>query len=215
MPELPEMEAWRRALDGPVSAFPIEKAGPAHIATLKTFDPPLAALEGRRLDRRPAPRETAPLPDRGRRARPARAPDDGGPPPLPRGGREGAEDPCVPAQVPGRRRARPDRGRVEEAGRRLAVDTRGGHCRAGAHRPGGERAGRGAARPDPRLGLAAPALASSRPEADRGHRPRLGERDPARGPAFPVRADQGCELRRSRTAGLGDQGRVGARPRAA
>jgi len=43
------MEAWRRSLDGPVSAFPIEKAGPAHIATLKTFDPPLAALEGRRL----------------------------------------------------------------------------------------------------------------------------------------------------------------------
>src|SRR3954453_6848102 len=49
MPELPEMEAWRRALDGPVSAFPIEKAGPAHIATLKTFDPPLSTLEGRRL----------------------------------------------------------------------------------------------------------------------------------------------------------------------
>jgi formamidopyrimidine-DNA glycosylase len=43
------MEAWRRALDEPVSAFPIEKAGPAHIATLKTIDPPLAALEGRRL----------------------------------------------------------------------------------------------------------------------------------------------------------------------
>ena len=49
MPELPEMEAWRRALDAPVSAFPIAKAGPAHIATLKTFDPPLSALEGRRL----------------------------------------------------------------------------------------------------------------------------------------------------------------------
>ena len=49
MPELPEVEAWRRALDGPVSAFPIEKAGPGHIATLKTFDPPLSALEGRRL----------------------------------------------------------------------------------------------------------------------------------------------------------------------
>ena len=49
MPELPEMEAWRRALDEPVSAFPIEQAGPAHIATLKTFEPPLAALEGRRL----------------------------------------------------------------------------------------------------------------------------------------------------------------------
>ncbi|HZQ63905.1 MAG TPA: DNA-formamidopyrimidine glycosylase family protein [Gaiellaceae bacterium] len=49
MPEFPEMEAWRRALDEPVRAFPIERAGPAHIATLKTFDPPLSALEGRRL----------------------------------------------------------------------------------------------------------------------------------------------------------------------
>ena len=49
MPELPEMEAWRRALNDPVSAFPIERAGPAHIATLKTFDPPLSTLEGRRL----------------------------------------------------------------------------------------------------------------------------------------------------------------------
>jgi formamidopyrimidine-DNA glycosylase len=49
MPELPEVEAWRRALNDPVSAFPIEQAGPAHVATLKTFDPPLRALEGRRL----------------------------------------------------------------------------------------------------------------------------------------------------------------------
>src|SRR6188508_3026029 len=43
------MEAWRRALDEPVSALAIEKAGPAHIATLKTFDPPLSTLDGRRL----------------------------------------------------------------------------------------------------------------------------------------------------------------------
>jgi len=50
MPELPEIEALCRSLDGPVSAYPIEKAGPAHIATLKTFDPPLSALEGRRLE---------------------------------------------------------------------------------------------------------------------------------------------------------------------
>src|ERR1041385_1614394 len=49
MPELPEMEAWRRQLDEPVSTFPIVKAGPAHVATLKTFDPPLSTLEGRRL----------------------------------------------------------------------------------------------------------------------------------------------------------------------
>ena len=43
------MEAWRRQLNDPVSAFPIAKAGPAHIATLKTFDPPLQTLEGRQL----------------------------------------------------------------------------------------------------------------------------------------------------------------------
>ena len=49
MPELPEVEAWVRELDAPVSAWPVERAGPAHIATLKTFDPPLAVLEGRTL----------------------------------------------------------------------------------------------------------------------------------------------------------------------
>ena len=43
------MEAWRRALNDPISASPIAKAGPAHIATLKTFDPPIALLEGRRF----------------------------------------------------------------------------------------------------------------------------------------------------------------------
>jgi formamidopyrimidine-DNA glycosylase len=46
MPELPEIEAWRRLLDPDVKRSPIAQAGPAHIATLKTFDPPLAALEG-------------------------------------------------------------------------------------------------------------------------------------------------------------------------
>jgi formamidopyrimidine-DNA glycosylase len=50
MPELPEIEALRRALDDPVSAFPVEKAGPAHVATLKTIDPPLSELEERRLE---------------------------------------------------------------------------------------------------------------------------------------------------------------------
>jgi formamidopyrimidine-DNA glycosylase len=49
MPEFPEMEAWRRQLNDPVSASPIVKAGPAHVATLKTFDPPLSTLEGRKL----------------------------------------------------------------------------------------------------------------------------------------------------------------------
>ena len=49
MPELPEVEAWVRELDPLVSRAPIERAGPAHVATLKTFEPPLSALEGRRL----------------------------------------------------------------------------------------------------------------------------------------------------------------------
>ena len=49
MPELPEVETWVRQLDPLVSAAPVLTAGPAHIATLKTFDPPLSALEGRRF----------------------------------------------------------------------------------------------------------------------------------------------------------------------
>jgi formamidopyrimidine-DNA glycosylase len=49
MPELPEVEAWVRELDPLVAASDVLQAGPAHIATLKTFDPPLRALEGRRL----------------------------------------------------------------------------------------------------------------------------------------------------------------------
>jgi formamidopyrimidine-DNA glycosylase len=49
LPELPEMEAWRRELDAPVSAYPIDRAGPAHVATLKTVDPPLRELEARKL----------------------------------------------------------------------------------------------------------------------------------------------------------------------
>lgn len=49
MPELPEVEAWVRDLDPLVSRAPVEQAGPAHIATLKTFDPPLAQLTGKRF----------------------------------------------------------------------------------------------------------------------------------------------------------------------
>jgi formamidopyrimidine-DNA glycosylase len=46
LPELPEVEAWRRQLDPLVKKFPVAQAGPAHIATLKTFDPPISALDG-------------------------------------------------------------------------------------------------------------------------------------------------------------------------
>lgn len=50
MPELPEIEALRRALDEPLRRARVERAGPAHIATLKTFEPPLSSLDGRQLD---------------------------------------------------------------------------------------------------------------------------------------------------------------------
>ena len=47
MPELPEVEAWVRELDPLVARAPIADARPGHVATLKTFDPPPSALEGR------------------------------------------------------------------------------------------------------------------------------------------------------------------------
>jgi formamidopyrimidine-DNA glycosylase len=50
MPEFPEIEALRRRLDEPVTRSPVARAGPAHIATLKTFDPPLSDLVGRRFE---------------------------------------------------------------------------------------------------------------------------------------------------------------------
>jgi formamidopyrimidine-DNA glycosylase len=43
------VEAWVRELDPLVSRSPVARAGPAHVATLKTIDPPLSALDGRRL----------------------------------------------------------------------------------------------------------------------------------------------------------------------
>ena len=140
MPELPEVEAWVRELDPLVSSSPIERAGPAHVATLKTADPPLSALDGRRLAgaRRRGknllfPTEDGDLVLRVHLMSAGRlrylAP-----------GREGAEDADVPAPLHRRRRARADGGRQEEAGGRVAR-------LAGADR-GGPRAPRpGRARP--------------------------------------------------------------------
>jgi formamidopyrimidine-DNA glycosylase len=50
MPELPEIEAWRRLLDPDVSRSPVAESGAAGVATLKTFDPPLSELVGRELE---------------------------------------------------------------------------------------------------------------------------------------------------------------------
>ena len=133
------MEAWRRQLNDPVSAFPIAKAGPAHIATLKTFDPPLHALEGRQLRgaERRGKRLLFPTDDgelvllvhlmtAGRLKSLARR-------------REGAEDARVRARVRRRLEARPHGEREEEARRRLAADAGAGGGGARAPRPGGAR----------------------------------------------------------------------------
>ena len=129
MPELPEVEAWVRELDPLVSRAPVERAGPAHIATVKTFDPPLAALEGRTLRGRASaagrtcvfPTEDGELVLRVHLMSAGRlryhAP-----------GREDAEDADVPAHLRGRRRARADRG----AARRSAPAS-------GCSRPTGSR----------------------------------------------------------------------------
>ncbi len=49
MPELPEVEITARLLDGALEGARIESALAPGINALKTFDPPLAALEGRRI----------------------------------------------------------------------------------------------------------------------------------------------------------------------
>src|SRR6266511_4280026 len=168
MPELPEMEALRRQLDEPVRAFPIVKAGPAHVATLKTFDPPLATLEGRRLAgaRRRAKRLLFPTEDgelvvlvhlmTAGRLRYLRA---------------GEKGPKVPAF------------RLEfEGGSQLVLTEAGSKKRAGVWLLTPEAA---------EAELAAAALAAPRPARDRRHRPRVGERDPASRKAVSVRPVSG------------------------
>src|SRR5579872_4098553 len=49
MPELPEVEALVRGLDERASGLTVVKCELASISALKTFDPPLSSLEGRKL----------------------------------------------------------------------------------------------------------------------------------------------------------------------
>lgn len=51
MPELPEVEATARLLDRALAGAQIESALAPGLNTLKTFDPPLSALAGRRIER--------------------------------------------------------------------------------------------------------------------------------------------------------------------
>ena len=47
VPELPEVESLARFLDERLTGHVLAKVRVAHIAALKTFDPPIEALEGR------------------------------------------------------------------------------------------------------------------------------------------------------------------------
>src|SRR2546423_4835300 len=49
MPELPEVEITARLLDRSLQGVEIESALAPGVNALKTFDPPLAQLEGRRI----------------------------------------------------------------------------------------------------------------------------------------------------------------------
>jgi len=49
MPELPEVEITARRLDAALRGAPIESASAPGINALKTFDPPLSALDGREI----------------------------------------------------------------------------------------------------------------------------------------------------------------------
>ena len=51
MPELPEVEIAARLIGAAVGGAEVESALAPGINALKTFDPPLAALEGRRFER--------------------------------------------------------------------------------------------------------------------------------------------------------------------
>jgi formamidopyrimidine-DNA glycosylase len=51
MPELPEVEITARVIDRAIAGLEIESAMAPGINALKTFDPPLSAVEGRRVER--------------------------------------------------------------------------------------------------------------------------------------------------------------------
>src|SRR3954452_8426514 len=50
MPELPEVEIWRRRLGTVLERAEVESALAPGVVTMKTYDPPLSALAGHTLD---------------------------------------------------------------------------------------------------------------------------------------------------------------------
>ena len=210
VPEFPEMEAWRRQLDDPVSAFPIAKAGPGAHRDAEDLRPAARGAGRPPLRGRRAAREAAPVPDRRRRARPALPPHDRRTPQVPAAGREGPEDAGVPARVPGRLAARSHRGGLEEARRRVAAlrpsrprrSSRTSARRRSGSAPSGSRRSRERVAPS--------ALHAPRPARDRRDRARVGQRDPSPRRALAVRADERSRRRGDLPARGGDRRRARA-----
>ena len=164
------------------------RPGPAHIATLKTFDPPLKALEGeglRGVERR-AKRFLLPTDD-GELVLMVHLMSAGRLKYVPQGGK-GAKTPMFRLRfADGGELQLTEAGSKKRAGRLAPAPGRAAR-RARAPRARGGRADDRGRRAHPRVGLAPPAFAAARPAADRRHRPRLGERDPLGGAALAVRA---------------------------
>ena len=191
------------------------RPGPAHIATLKTFDPPLAALDGERFAgaRRRAKRLLFPTDD-GELVLMVH---------LMSAGR-------IRYVAPGEKSPKTPEFRLRFADGGELVLTEGGRKkRAGVWLmrpaqveaelaylgPGGRHADAGDAGADPRRRLAAAPLAAPRPARDRRDRAGLGERDPQRRAALAVRPLDVARRRGDRAARERDPQRARARPRAA
>ena len=186
MPELPEMEAWRRALDDPVSAFPIVKAGPGAHRDAEDVRPAAVRARGAAAGRceRRAKRLLFPTAD-GELVVLVHLMTAGRLKYL-KAGRGRPEETGVPARLRRRCAARTDRGRGEEASGCLVAHSGGSGAGACPPRARSARNRRGAAGGDLCVRIEAAALDAPRPARDRGNRARLGERDPASREALAV-----------------------------
>ncbi len=94
MPELPEVEAWRRQLDAERQASPDRAGRPCAHRDAEDVRPAALGARGRGLRRRAPAREAPALPDRRRRARADGAPDERGPAALHRPGEKSPKTPA-------------------------------------------------------------------------------------------------------------------------
>ena len=191
MPELPEMEAWRRQLDEPVERLPDREGRNGARRDAQDVRSAASILEGRRLAGARRRAKRLHVPDRGRelvllvhlmtagRLRYLRA------------GNKGPKVPAFRLEVPGRRAARAHGGGIQEARRRLAPHTGGGRSGRGTLGPEALGLGAEALGGDLRLGVAPAPFAAARPARDRRDRAGLGERGPAPRAPVPLRPVQG------------------------